>query len=275
MTRFTCLFLSLCLSLLAQASHDNETQGARAKSLGGSGVTLVDGWSGVNNQGALGLIDEWNFAAAYQNNFLLPELGLKALAVTAPVGNGAFSLTGHSFGYSQYTENRIGLGYGRQLSDKLALGVQLNYCDTRIGDVYGNRGTIVAEIGILVMPSDRIRVGAHVYNPTRSKLADFDDERIPSILNLGVDYRFSDKVLGIMQIEKDIDRPINVKSGIEYQPVDNFDIRIGFESAQRSLAFGFGYQVKGILIDLSAHWNQTLGYGTTASLGYVIQKKSK
>jgi len=269
------LLLLLLVSLTAFAGHENETTGGRAKGLGGASLTLADGWSGVNNQAALGLVKDWNFGVAYQNNFLLPELGLRALAVTAPVGGGTFALNGHSFGYSQYTENRLGLAYGRSLSKSLSIGVQMNYLDTRIGDVYGNRGTLVAEVGILLQPAEDILLAAHVYNPTRSSLADFDDERIPSILSIGGQYLFSERVSAMLEVEKDVDRPVNIQTGIEYSPVENFDLRLGFATAQQSFSFGLGYIWKNAVFALAAHWDQNLGYGTTASLGYRLAKKKK
>lgn len=267
------IFISILSS--AYAGHENETTGARGKALGGASITLADGWSGGNNQGALGFVDDWNFGVAYQNNYLLPELGLKALAVTAPVGAGTFALSGHSFGFSQYTENRIGIAYGRPLNKRLGIGVQLNYLETRIGDVYGRRGTLVAELGLLIKASDNIQLGVHVYNPTRSKLADYDDERIPSILSIGGQYTFSENVKALVEVEKDIDRPVNIQTGVEYSPVENFDLRVGFATAQQSLNFGLGYNWRNLQMDLAAHWNQNLGYGTTASLGYRLVKASK
>jgi hypothetical protein len=268
------LFVALT-SLPALASGGNETQGARANSMAGTSVTLVDAWSTTNNPGALGLIDKFSFGMGYETRFFLPEASLRSVAMAAPLGGGTVGLVGHNYGFAGYSDNRVGLSYGRKLSEYISLGVQVNYVQTRIGDVYGSRSTAVGEVGLLIMPSDHIRVGAHLYNPTRAKLADFNDERIPTSLRIGGQYIFSDQVNASFELDKDIDYPVNIKTAIEYQPVDQLFLRAGYATAQNTLAFGFGYRWNGILADVSASWNQQLGYSTTISVGYEFGKRKK
>ena len=269
---FTVLFI---WSISTWASGGNETQGARSMALGGATVTLTDVWSTTNNPGALGLVNQSSFAIGYENRFFLPEAGLKSLAVAMPLGQATVGLVGHSYGYGGYADNRIGLSYARKLSDYISLGVQLNYVQARIGDVYGSRSTLVAEIGLLIMPTDKIRIGAHLYNPTRSRLADFNDERIPTSLRLGGQYFFSDIVNLSIELDKDTDLPLNIKSGIEYRPADPIFLRIGFATAQSNFAFGVGYEWQALRADVGASWNQNLGYSSALSVQYAFGKRKE
>jgi hypothetical protein len=73
--------------------------------------------------------------------------------------------------------------------------------------------------------SKELTIGAHVYNPTRAKLADYDNERVPTIMKLGLDYKFSNKVFLAIETEKDINYSPVVKVGVEYHAVEMLYLR--------------------------------------------------
>lgn len=268
------LFLVLNASFL-YAGGNNETAGARSHALGNASVGLVDGWSTTNNVGALGLLNQYYVSSAFESRYFLPEAGFAALSFAGPLGGGSIGLVGHSYGYASYRETRVGLGYGRKLSDYIALGVQVNYVQVRIANDYGQASNVVGEVGMLVTPNEKLSIGMHVYNPTRSTLADFDDERMPTLLSLGVSYSFSDQVRWVAEVEKDLDNPVNLQSGLEYQPVDNLFLRAGYSTLSGSFAFGLGYQWKGLIFDISNQWDQNVGFGATASLGFSFGQRKK
>ena len=269
------LGLGYCLWFHALAGGNNETAGARSHSLGNASVALVDPWSPTNNVGALGRLDVYSFSSAYESRYFLPEAGFAALSFAAPLGGGSLGIIAHSYGYAAYRESRIGLGYGRKLSELVSLGVQINYVQVRIANDYGASANAVGEVGMLITPNEKLSIGIHIYNPTRSLLADYDRERIPSILRLGLGYAFSEKVRWVGQVEKDMDLPINLQSGLEYQPVESVFLRAGYATLSGSFAFGLGYRWKGISLDLSNQWDQNVGFGATASLSYQFGSRKK
>jgi opacity protein-like surface antigen len=261
--------------IVLRARGGNETQGARSLALGGASLTLSDEWSPTNNVGSIGMVDRYSIGLGYETCFFLPEAGLRSVSAVLPLGGGSLGIVGHNYGFAGFANNRVGLSYGRKLSDYISLGVGVNYVQTRLGDVYGSRSNVVGEVGMLVMPSDKIVLAAKVYNPTRSKLADFNDERIPTVLSVAGQYMFSDKVSAMSEIEKDIDLPVNLKSGIEYSPAEEIFIRVGFATLQTSLGFGVGYKWKDLQADVSANWNQNLGYSSAISIAYRFGNRKK
>ena len=262
-------------SILLYAGGINETKGARTAALGGASVMFVDQWSVSNNPGAIGLINQFSVAVAYESRYFLPEASLKALAFSAPLGGGSVGIVGHSFGYSSFNENRLGVTYARKLADYISLGVQLNYIQVNIGDVYGQRSAVTGEIGVLVTPNDKIEIGVHLMNPTRYKLADFDDERLPTELEIGASYSFSEKVKMLGQLDKDLELPINARFGFEYEPINDFFLRTGFSTLNKSYAFGIGYKWKGVVLDVSNQWNQQLGFGAAIAIAYTFGNRKQ
>ncbi len=121
------VFFAFCTSYGSRRQRDNEAQGVRANSLAGASLALQDGWAVNNNVATLGLIDEFNIGAVYGTRFFLPEAGLGSIALAAPLAGGSIGIIGHNYGYGGFSQNRIGLGYGRKLSDFFSLVLQLDY----------------------------------------------------------------------------------------------------------------------------------------------------
>ena len=111
------------------AGNDNLPIGARSAGLANASVTLNDVWSAHHNQAGLGWIKKATAGVSYENRFLVPELGLSGAVLALPLsGNkGTFGLSVRKFGYSQYNESKIGLGFGRSFGEHLSIGMQLNY----------------------------------------------------------------------------------------------------------------------------------------------------
>ncbi|MGD1845311.1 MAG: hypothetical protein ACFB10_07955 [Salibacteraceae bacterium] len=270
---FRLLVLVFGLQLLAftlNAANDNYQIGGRSAGMGHASVTLSDLWAGHHNQAGLAWLKRPEVGIYYENRFLVRELGLRGALVAVPVGAGVFGLEVQNFGYSLYRESKYGLSYARKLSPKVAIGVQLNYQRTRIAENYGSNGILTGEVGVRVKVTPEWTMGAHVFNPSRSRFADFDNERVPTILRIGTDYRFSEKVMLAIETEKDLDQKPVVKVGAEYQILEVMFIRAGIGSNPYRNSFGFGFKFNEVTIDLSAAYHEVLGYSPQASLSYRI-----
>ena len=85
-------------------------------------------------------------------------------------------------------------------------------------------------------------------------------------MRLGTSYTFSEKVIVAVEVEKDIDYPVRIKSGVEYEAADHFFIRGGVASNPVDLTFGFGYAFKKIKLDLGSAYDRNLGWSPHFSL---------
>jgi hypothetical protein len=274
-----CKYILLVVLLnsfqLLNAQIGNDLIGARSTAMGGYNVTLSDIWSSNNNQAGLGFVEDLSGGIYYENRFLLKETSYKAGAFVLPVKKGAFGLSVTSFGFELYSETKAGLSYGMRFGDKFSMGVQLNYLNTSLSQDYGSKTSITGAVGLIAKLSKELSLGVHVYNPTRTKLADYDNERLPTIMKLGLDYRFSDKVMLGVSTEKDVDFDAVVNAGIEYHIIEMLYLRAGISTNPTQYAFGFGIQLKDFKVDLSSSFHQTLGITPAISIIYSRKKKVK
>ena len=251
----------------------NSPVGARSAALGNASVPLSDVWSSYNNQAGLAWLKHIEAGAYYENRFLLPELSSQGLAVAVPVKKiGCFGFNFTRFGYTQYNENKFGLAYARSFGPVFSAGIQFNLHWIHIGEGYGDLVTASGELSFQVKPLPQWVIAAHVFNPTRTPLADYNREKIPTIFRLGTSYAFHEKVLATAELQADLDFHPVFRAGVEYHTVEQLFLRMGFSSNPVSPTFGFGLQIKGFKLDAAAAWQPVLGFSPQASLSYKFGK---
>ncbi len=148
----------------------------------------------------------------------------------------------------------------------------MNYLTTRIGENYGNTSALAVEAGLQAQLSKELSIGAHIYNPNRAKVAAFNDERIPTIMRIGLNYTFSEKVFVVAETQKDIDYPANFKAGVEYRVVEVLYLRAGVSTGPVLNTFGFGLNLKQFRLDIASSYHSVLGYSPHVSLTYNVSK---
>lgn len=258
-----------------KAGNDNMPIGARAAGLSNSTLALSDVWSVHHNQAGLGFLKNASAGAYYESRFLLPELALKGAVVALPLSKlpGTFGISFRSFGYSLYSESKIGLAYGRAFGDNLSIGMQFNYQQVRIGDVYGNRNVFTVEAGMQYRLNPKLTIAAHIYNPNRAKLTTLDQDRLPSVIRFGFNYKFSDKLFLAFETEKDTYNPAVFRGGIEYLMGDVLFLRAGFGTNPFANSFGFGLKLKRLQVDFAGNFHPVLGFTPQSSLTYQFSSK--
>jgi hypothetical protein len=253
----------------------NSTVGGRASALGGASVTLSDVYSAQNNQAGLGFVKNAAVGAYYENRFLVKQLSYSSFTAALPIKKGAFGITYTGFGYSAFRQSKFGVGYGMKLSENFSAGVGLNYLSYTIGDIYGKASAFAVEFGLQGKLSKQVVVAAHIYNPNRAKITDYNNEKIPSQLKFGIQYTFSRQLLVLVEAEKASYTNINFKGGIEYAPAKEFYLRAGMNSYPTQAAFGIGVKLQGLKFDLSSSYHNILGFTPQVGLSYVFGKEKE
>lgn len=260
------LLLSLQSGLFAIAQ--NYPAGASFTGMGNSTVMLPGYWSVFHNQAGLAFCNQMQIGFHFENAYFIKELSLKSTAFVLPTNSGVFAGSFNYFGYSLYNETKAGLAYSKTLGKRFAAGIQLDYYRVHIGENYGNKGVATAEIGILAIPVDNFFIGAHAFNPVRSKMADYADERLPTILRFGIGYRISEGLTFTAETEKDLDYKPMYKTGIEYKLLKKIYLRSGISTNPTKFFFGIGFQFHSIQADFAFSQHQTLGYTSHFSVLY-------
>ncbi len=274
-----CFFL--CILFLGNFlyAQDQLPMGARSAGLSHASVCLDDIYASFNNQAGLGFLKEIEAAIIYENRYISAEINKIGAAVAIPVTKiGTFGVNFQRFGYTQMNENKMGVAYSRAFGEKFSLGVQFNFMWLHIGDVYGTRYTGTGEISLLARPMKNWWIGAHVYNLTRSPLADYQRERLNTIFKIGTAYHLKEKLLLAAEMEASLDFTPTFRFGVEYKPISLLFIRAGLNVYPMSPSLGAGILIKKFQLDFASRWQPVLGFTPQISMRYgfgTIKKKEK
>lgn len=265
-----CVLIQFYLGLfLAQGLQPS---GSRSMSLANATAALNDVWAYHNNPAALIGIKKLAIGVSYENRFLLRELQSQGFVLAYPTKRGVISMGANTFGYNNFRTYRTGLGYSMELTDHLSLGVQMNYNLVRLPLAYGKNHTVTGELGVMAKITENWHLGFSVFNLSRNKLSDYEEDRYSTSLRFATRYRVSNKVLLLGEADKNVEFPIRLKTGLEYNPFENIYFRGGFATAPVELCFGFGYYWKGIYkLDIGSSFQQIIGWSPNVS--FTVQLK--
>ncbi|MBN2349231.1 MAG: hypothetical protein JXJ22_10355 [Bacteroidales bacterium] len=267
--RFLLLILFLCLVPKLFAVSDNYPSGARESGMANVGVMVFDVWSNYHNQAGLARLNALTLGFHYENRYAVEEYGLQSFAIAIPSFGGTIGFNYSFFGYSGYNENKIGLAFGKSFGKRFAGGIQIDGFYVHVGDSYRNSWAIAAEAGILAEPVDNLFIGAHIYNPTGSGFAQYEDVKIPVILQVGMGYQFSENLFLGVETEKKMDTQIVFKTAAEYQIVNSIFLRAGVTSFKiSSYSFGVGAVYKRLKADIAFSQHNIMGFTPHMSMIY-------
>jgi hypothetical protein len=275
MMRINLLLFLLVSAFTLKAANDNLPVGARSAGMAHASICITDIWAVQHNQAALATLKHPEAGVFSQIVYPNSKVLMNAVAVATPFKYGVISATFTRLGFKNlYNESKYGLGFSRQFGKVVSAGMQLNYLSTYIGDNnYGSRGTLAVEAGFIVEVIKNLKVGVHAYNPTRSKTAQYNNERVPTIIKMGLQYTFSDKVFTTLEVEKDIANKPIVKAGVEYRIVKEVYLRGGLSNNPSLNAAGFGIQLKKFNLDFAAAFHPQMGVSPQIGLRYRFEKK--
>ncbi len=246
--------------------------GARQGAMSGSGIILQDIWASYHNQAGLADLEGMSFGLFYSSIFNEPDLRETAFAFAVPTekfGSAGLNYTYSGNSFSNFS--KFGLAYSKRLGKRITAGIQIDYF--RLVQMnYGNTGVAVGEIGLIAEPVNNLFIAAHVFNPWRAKY-NFIDETLESTFRLAAGYYFSEKVVLLIETEKELDQKAIIRAGTEYNIVQGLFLRAGVASNPNKYSFGLGYNFKGISFDVSYISHQLIGYYMQFGLGYTLNKK--
>lgn len=268
-------FLSLSL-IQSYAGGEKFLFGARSLGMGHASATFSDLSSAYNNQAGLGFVKEAGISSYTEQRFLVGEMTYGGLAAVLPTQSGTFSLSTTYFGYPNYNETQIGLGYGLKLSDNFSAGIQVDYLNTSVIE-FGSKSNVTFEAGILAKMTDQLTFAAHIYNPTQAKLGESLGvvEKTPGIFKTGLSYLQKDKYLIAIEAEKDIDYDPFIKVGLEVYLSEKVIARAGIGTNPSNYSIGLGYQVNNLTVDIAGSQSEYLGFTPGISLSWKFDKKAE
>jgi hypothetical protein len=265
------LCLGLALNAMAVvAGNDHVPLGARAAALSNASVCLEDVWSLHNNISGIAKLQKPELGAFAENRFSMRAFTTVALTGVMPLGkSGGIGAELYRFGDKLYNEQRLGIGYAHKIG-QVSLGLKADLLQLHVEE-YGSKRVVAFSFGGQSEVVPGFLVGAHIYNFNQAKLAEFEDERVPTVMKAGISYRPGKKVMLNVETEKDIELDADFKAGLEYQVIEKLALRTGFSTLTQSASFGAGFMARSFQIDYALSSQSRLGFSNHVSVGYKFE----
>ncbi len=246
--------------------------GPRSLSLAGNGTTLKDVYSVFTNAGLISELDNVQIATSYSIPYLINEFQQQGIVCVVPLKKGGVSIGGQFTGKELFRQQKVCLGYGLKLNDKLSIGIGLNHQQLRIKN-YGSYNVVTSDIGMFAKINEKISLGVSILS-LGGNHSNINQERFPTTMQLGINYTFQKKLQTYFSIDKSSNTNVNYRIGLEYEAYKNLWFRTGSVLNSRTLTFGFGYELPlKLRVDVGSQWQQTLGW--TPHVGFLYRFSSK
>ena len=224
-------------------------------------------WSSFHNQASLAYNNSFSFGINYENRFSIRELGTRSVGMIIPAGKASLGVVYSHFGYTDFKRDMTGLACGIKLSEKISAGIQVDYFSERASGEYGNNQSVTCEAGLLVTPSENIRIGIHLFNPVPNSIR---KTYLPTTLRVGAGTDLNKLLFAGVEVEMSSGSKLIIRTGFEYEVAKKLWIRSGFSTNNNSFSFGLGYLVKIAQINLGFTTHEKLGVTSSVSLVFKI-----
>lgn len=257
-----CVFLGFALPVFSQETN----LGPRITSLGNIGVALQDAWSLQANQSGITVLKNPVASVSYRNSYLNSELSTQSAVFVYPLGRNVLGLSLQNYGFSAYSEQKIGFTYAKSFGS-ISAAANINFHQVKIPD-YGGTQTYTVEFGLQYSFNDNLTLGAHIANPNRRTYNNELNAVIPVSLAFGASLKLSDKVLINSGAIKQLAGISDFRCGLEYKAISWLSFRGGMSVNPFRQFAGFGYQLSDFELDAAASSHPALGFSPQIALSY-------
>jgi hypothetical protein len=244
---------------------------ASFQAIGDASVSFQSPLSIFSNSAGFASEKHPSFGIQYENRFLLKELRTTSGFLILPVHQTNFGFAYSQFGEGSYRESMFSLGTAKRLSERLTAGIQLHYYSVFLSENREHVGTLLADFGVQYQFKNGFRAGLQLFNPyslqPRNLYLELDH---PTVLRIGIQKLVEESLIIAFECRKEFNRPIAIKSGIEFKIRDQVQLRLGIDARSAVFALGLGYSLKNFQTDLAFSYHQYLGYSPAFSIYYRL-----
>ena len=119
-------------------------------------------------------------------------------ALVIPAGKATWAAVYSNFGYKDFMRHSAGLACGMNLSERLSAGVQIDYFGEMSPGEYWKQALLTFESGVILLPSENIRIGIHLFNPVPGSLR---KSYLPSSIRAGAGISLSESLFAAAEAE--------------------------------------------------------------------------
>ncbi|MDQ2656445.1 MAG: hypothetical protein M3Y60_03415 [Bacteroidota bacterium] len=264
-------YLSLCLAFFDAGAQSTSLQmGARGQAMGNASACLSDVWSITRNVAGLASVKSPGFAATYHPIPSFTPFNRTAAVVALPLKSGVLGASVFRFGDDLYSEQIASMAFANSYG-LASLGLKANAIQYR-AEGLETRTAFTLSFGGIAALTPQLSIGAHIVNINQPVINERTGDRLPTRLTAGISLKLSTSVTTAMELEKDLQNPPVMKSGIEYKVFEKLAFRTGFNLHPQAGFFGIGGTIGRLQLDYALQLADAFGLSHQATVTFALQK---
>ncbi len=244
--------------------------GARGQGMGNASACLSDAWSITSNVAGLARVKSFEVAATHHAIPSFTPFNRTAAVVALPLKSGVLGASVFRFGDDLYSEQVASLAFANTYG-LASLGLKANAIQYR-AEGLETRTVFSFSFGGIAKITPQLSVGAHIVNINQPVINERTGDRLPTRLAIGVSLKLSTRVITALELEKDLQNPPVMKTGIEYSVFDKLVFRTGFNLHPQAGFFGIGGSLGNLQLDYALQFADAFGLSHQASVTFTLQK---
>jgi hypothetical protein len=269
------LFALLAITLFAPSffstAQSYNTQTAKSRALGTSGIALPEEGNIINAIGGIGRMESSAILAGYDQLYGVEGLNNFYAAYLQRFGTWSAGMAINQFGDEFFSDARASLALGNKLGIA-SLGAKINANQIR-AESYETQNAFSVDLGGVAEFSPSFLIGAEIQNINRAKYSNSEGQRVPTRFRVGVNVMPLSSVNLLLEVEKDLELDANLKFGFQYEIIEALVLRTGFNTNPSKFFAGIGFEPKEWLIDYAFSHQNSLGFIHSIGLGYKLRSK--
>lgn len=244
---------------------------SRAAALGGASLALTGNAAPVENIAGLASLKKTVFSASIRQITISKGFGMVQASAATPLAFGSCGIEGFYYGNSQYNEARISFAYAMPIDKNIHFGTALHWLHSGTSDhYYIPQNELTFSAALQYSPSKEITVGFKAFNPIAVQLSGSEREHTPAIFSLGVACKLLDNLMAICEAEKELRYDATLRFGVEYTFLDNYALRLGFNTNPAIYTFGIGINLQSFGFNMASQIHNILGMMPHFSVHYTL-----
>lgn len=249
--------------------------GAEAAGVGFATVSL-DGKMGVwRNPAGLAKTKSQQLMVGCQNRYGLAE-GLNTVhaAYIHPMASSVAAVSFYRMGDAIYSHHVLGLSLGHRVN-QFQGGLRINQHQFSMEGA-DTRYALSIDAGVVATLSSQLGMGIQINNVNRAKVSNQTDERIPTQIAIGFDYKPDKQINVLGELAYEISSSPFLKVGMTYQPLPYLTFRSGVNTSEQARMFlGFGLRHRVLHLDYALETHPVLGISQHFGLAYQIRSDAE
>ncbi|MEO5582138.1 MAG: hypothetical protein ABIR66_05575 [Saprospiraceae bacterium] len=250
----------------------NQIKGARLNGLANQAVSVKAPESWAINPSTLGFEPQWSLSLNGESRFTGTGIRGSSISALLPINKSSgLAMGGEFYGLPEYHQRSLGVGYGRLISNKLAVGSSFQYLQF-FNTLTENKPLTLLTLGMFYDLNSQLSIGASFHLSFSS--GGLKGQYAASSFQIGTIYSVSDLVKIYTELDKMNDFGWNIKAAFEYQLISAFAFRVGVSTSPQLFSTGISLKLApGLRLDVASLFYQRIGFTPSLSLMYIFDSK--